>query len=110
MILNLTGMRESRPGPNSAICAAKLIIAATLMAVLLACTPAPEFPLRAPVGGVVSGHERCPGADCRAASKAMCQAKGFEDGTPLDSQTEYCLDKGLRPSSNCVFVTHAVCR
>src|SRR5215471_14287185 len=102
-------MYESRTVSSNGTCAAKLMIAAALVAVPVACTTAPELPLKAPVGGVVSGHERCPGGDCRAASKAICQAKGFEDGTPLDSQSEYCLEKGVRLSS-CVFVTHAVCR
>ena len=44
------------------------------------------------------------------ASKALCNAKGFEEGTAIDTQTEYCFEKGVGVSSNCVFVTHAACR
>ena len=102
--------RARQPDRGNGVGAARLIIAAMMVSVPVACTPAPEFPPKTPVGGVVSGHERCPGADCRAAGKAMCQAKGFQDGTPLDSQTEYCVEKGGSLSSNCVFVTHAICR
>ena len=102
--------RARQADRDNGVGAARLIIAAAMVSLPVACTPAPEFPPKAPVGGVVSGHERCPGADCRAASKAMCQAKGFQDGSPLDSQTEYCVEKGVSLSSNCVFVTHAVCR
>jgi hypothetical protein len=84
-----------------------LIIAAPLAIIPAGCSVSPTRILG---GAVTSGHERCPGTDCRAASKKLCIAKGFADGIPVDTQTGYCLEKGVGISDNCVFVVHAVCQ
>jgi hypothetical protein len=86
---------------------ANLIISAVLL-VFVSCTH--ESPVSTLTGGAASGRERCLGADCREASKRLCMARGFSDGVAVDSQTEYCLEKEGRVSSNCVFVTHALCK
>jgi hypothetical protein len=63
---------------------------------------------------IISGHQRCETAangapDCQSASEALCRAKGFQAGTSVDTQIEYCVVQ-LRISSNCAFVTRAICR
>ena len=98
---------DSHSDRGNGLTAAKVVIGTMMVCNLFGCAGGAAFFPRIAKPGVVSGHERCPDGDCRTPSKALCQAKGFEDGTAIDTQTEYCFEKGVRLSSSCVFVTHA---
>jgi hypothetical protein len=93
-----------------------LVVAATipvaLLFLLFGCTGSPRLPLSPQ--NIVSGREQCSAAqngatDCNAASSALCHAKGFQAGTSVDTQTEYCLDRSRGGVANCTFVTRAAC-
>jgi hypothetical protein len=83
------------------------------VAVLFGCTLSPKLP-SLPNAGIVSGREECtvtPNgvADCSAAAKALCHAKGFETGASTDMETDYCFDKVRGKIANCTIVTRATC-
>jgi hypothetical protein len=66
------------------------------------------------LAGTVSGREKCETAsngapDCIAAVTRLCRSKGFQTGTSVDTQSEYCLNQG-RIAGSCVFVTRVACR
>jgi hypothetical protein len=89
---------------------ASAVIAA---AVLFGCTLSPKLP-SLPNTGIASGREECTvapngAADCSAAARALCHAKGFETGASTNTETEYCFDKANGRIGNCTFVTRASC-
>jgi hypothetical protein len=91
------------------------LVAATIpAAVLFGCVDSLWLPAPLQSTGIVSGRERCAdtpnGApDCNAAGTALCRARGFEAGTILDTQTEYCFKRPRGGVGNCAFVTRAAC-
>ena len=77
-------------------------------------TITPSIPAVPSPANTVSGHEKCAtasngAADCRAASEAICRAKGFNSGTSIDIQTEYCFAPG-QANFSCAFVKRAACQ
>jgi hypothetical protein len=87
-------------------------ISIALLCLLFGCAGSPRFPVSPQ--NVVSGREQCAAAlngaaDCSAAGNALCRAKGFQAGSSVDTQTEYCFDRSRAGVGNCTFVTRAAC-
>ena len=80
--------------------------------------------VRIPATGIVTGRQQClrapnGGPDCRAATRTMCQTKGYGTGRSLDIQSAqkcpaWVLLSGRQPlEGECsleTYVTRAVCQ
>jgi hypothetical protein len=80
--------------------------------------------VRIPTTGIVAGRQQCVrapngGPDCRAATQALCQSKGYAGGRSLDVQSAqkcpaWVLLSGRQPmEGECsmeTYVTRAVCQ